>query len=49
LYGLRISVLGILNQKNHQKCDDGCTRIYHQLPRIAEVENGASHDPNGDD
>jgi hypothetical protein len=41
--------LGILNQKNHQKCDDSCASVNHQLPSVAVMKNWASDNPNQDD
>jgi hypothetical protein len=38
LDGVAIAVLGVLNQKNHQECDDRRACVDNQLPRIAELE-----------
>jgi hypothetical protein len=41
----RISVLRCLNEKHHQKGDDGGAGVDHQLPGIAVIENRASYRP----
>jgi hypothetical protein len=49
LDGVAIAILGILNQKYHQECDDCRTCVYDQLPRIAELEYRACAPPDHDD
>jgi len=44
-----IAVLGILNQKYHQKCDDRRTCVDDQLPGIAKLEYRACDPPDDDD
>jgi hypothetical protein len=45
---MAITVLGILNQKYHQECDDRRTRVDDQLPPIAELEYRACDAPDYD-
>jgi hypothetical protein len=40
-----ILVLGALNEKHHQKGDDGGAGVDHQLPRIRIVEDRPADDP----
>jgi len=35
LQSFRVPVLGVLNKKNHEERNDGCTGVDHQLPGIA--------------
>jgi hypothetical protein len=49
LDGVAIAILGILNQKYHQECDDRRTCVDGQLPRIAELEYRACDPPDHDD
>ena len=35
---LRVAVLSRLDQKDHEKCDDGRARVDDELPRVAEPE-----------
>jgi hypothetical protein len=49
LDGAAIAILGILNQKYHQECDDRRTCVDDQLPRIAELEYRACDAPDYDD
>src|ERR1700685_4361910 len=44
-----VTVLRILDQEDHQKCDDRCTGINNQLPRIRVVEDGSGDSPSHDD
>ena len=44
-----ISVLGVLNEKDHQEGNDRSASIYDQLPRVAEVKEGTRDDPNDDE
>ena len=48
LYRFRISVLGALDQKNHQKSNNRGRRIDYQLPRIAVMENRPRNQPGQD-
>ena len=41
-----IAVLGILNQKYHQECDDRRACVDDQLPSIAELEYRAGDGPD---
>src|SRR5215471_3520890 len=45
---LSVSILGVLNEKDHQEGDDRSARIYDQLPRVAEVKHRTCDDPNDD-
>ena len=38
MHCLRVAILRVLNEKNHEERDDGCSRIYDELPGIAEIE-----------
>ncbi len=49
LDSVAIAILGILNQKYHQECDDRRARVYDQLPRVAELEYRACDAPDYDD
>lgn len=44
-----VSILGVLNQKNHQERDDRGTRVDGQLPGVAEAEYRPRNYPSGDD
>jgi hypothetical protein len=44
-----VTILGVLNQKNHQEGDDGRSGIDNKLPGIAEVKDWSGYDPNDDD
>src|SRR3954452_5812118 len=46
MHGLTIAVLSVLNDEDHEKCDDSSGGIDDQLPGIAKVENRAEHGPN---
>ena len=48
LDSMAIAVLGILNQKNHQECDDRRAGVDDQLPRVAELEYRARDTPDYD-
>src|SRR5205814_7793271 len=43
-----IPVLCVLDQKNHEECDDGSPRINDQLPGIRVVKVGAGNQPEQD-
>ena len=45
---LGIAVLGVLDQKNHQKRDDGGACVDDQLPGVAEAKQRPGEDPDGD-
>jgi hypothetical protein len=45
LNGFRITVLRVLNQEDHQKRNDRCPGIDHQLPRITEAEERSGNRP----
>ena len=49
LHGHAVAVLGVLDQENHQKRDDGRPRVDHELPGVAELEDGAGDGPEQDD
>ena len=49
LDGVAITVLGILNQKYHQECDDRRACVDDQLPGIAKLEYRACDPPDYDD
>lgn len=42
-----IPVLGVLNQKNHQECDDGGRGVHDKLPGIVVVKPGPRCSPHG--
>jgi hypothetical protein len=44
----RVAVLRRLYQKHHEKRDDGCARIDHQLPGVAVMENWSCYGPQKD-
>ena len=46
---LRVAVLSVLNQKNHQEGDNGGAGIDDQLPRVRIVESRSRHRPDDDD
>src|SRR5580765_1819935 len=46
MYRQRILVLSSLNQKYHQKGDNGGARVYHELPRVGKVEHRAGDCPD---
>src|SRR5947208_12061377 len=41
-----VTILGVLNQKNHQKRNDGRSSIDDQLPRVGEMKDRAGEEPN---
>jgi hypothetical protein len=43
---LGVAVLGVLNQKHHQECDDGRARVDNQLPGIRKLEGWSGYGPN---
>jgi len=49
LDGLCVAVLGILDEEDHQKRDDGRPRIDDQLPGVREMENRPGDSPDDDD
>ena len=46
--GSTIPVLCILDEKYHEKGNDGCTCIDYELPRIGEIEEWAGYCPGED-
>src|SRR4029078_4473182 len=46
LQGNRVLVLCLLNDKYHQKSNDGGTCINNELPGIRIMENGTGYSPN---
>src|SRR4030067_2007561 len=44
-----VSILGVLNQKDHQERDDRSASVDGQLPRIAEAEQRTCDAPGNDD
>ena len=46
---MAITILGVLNQKYHQKCDDRRAGVDDQLPGVAELEYRACDPPDDDD
>src|SRR5437763_11980846 len=49
LNGRVLTVLRVLNQKDHQKSDDGCAGIDDELPSVRKMEDGTSRGPDADD
>ena len=49
LYRRAIAVLLVLNEENHQECNDGRAGIDHQLPCIRKMEYRAGRRPNQND
>ena len=45
MHRLGVTVLGILNQEDHQECDDGRSRIDDELPSIAKAEEWTGDQP----
>src|SRR5204863_969935 len=46
LHRFTVAILGILDEEDHQKCNNGGRRVNHELPGIAEVKNGSKRSPN---
>ena len=46
LNGCTVPVLGVLNEKDHQKRYDGSAGVDDQLPRIGKMKQGARHGPS---
>ncbi len=44
----RVSILGVLNQKDHQERDDGSAGINYKLPSVAELKDWARDNPGND-
>ena len=38
MHCLSVPVLRVLNEKNHEEGNDGCSGVYDELPGIAEAE-----------
>src|SRR2546423_3004115 len=49
VYGLRVAVLRVLDEEDHQERDYRRARVYDELPRIRVAERGAGHGPDDDD
>src|SRR5271170_7673970 len=47
--GPGIAVLGVLDEKYHEKCDNRCASIDNQLPGIGVMEDGPGKTPGDDD
>jgi hypothetical protein len=48
MHRLGVAVLGVLDEEDHQKGDDGRAGIDHELPSVAEVEKRAGNDLDDD-
>lgn len=48
MLGLGVTILGVLNQKHHQECDDGGGRVDDELPRVGKVKGWPRHNPKED-
>src|ERR1700732_4522486 len=46
MHGDSVAVLGILEQEDHEERHDGGTRVDHELPAIAEMEDRAGGGPD---
>ena len=46
--GFCIAVLRVLNEKHHQKCDDGRAGINDELPGIGKMKHRAGYSPDND-
>ena len=44
-----VFILGALDQKDHQKGDDCCARVNHELPRIRKFEDRSGECPDEND
>lgn len=49
LHGLIIAILGILNEEDHQKRDDGRGRVDRKLPRVAVAKDRPRNAPERDE
>lgn len=49
LYGLSVSVLRVLDEKDHEKRHYGCPGIDHELSSVTETKERASDEPCQDD
>jgi len=45
LKGEVIPILGVLNQEDHEECNDSGSGVDYELPSIGEAEYRACHDP----
>lgn len=43
-----VAVLRVLNEKHHEKCDDGGTRVDDQLPGVGVMKRGPEEGPRDD-
>jgi len=48
MHCLGVTVLGVLNQKHHEECDDSRGRVNDKLPRVGKVKGWTRQDPNED-
>lgn len=46
--GVRVAILGVLNDKDHQERNDRGSGVDHQLPRVGVVKHGTSCCPDND-
>jgi len=44
-----VAVLGILDEKNHQECDDRRSSVDHELPSVAVAKGWTGDGPNKDE
>jgi hypothetical protein len=49
MYCFGVAVLGVLDEKDHQKRNNGCARINDELPCVREMKRWSSECPNDDD
>ena len=49
LKGLSVTVLGALNEENHQKSHNCRARVNHKLPRIAVTKPGSRSRPDNNE
>ena len=47
--GLRVAILGVLNQEDHQEGDDGGAGVDDELPGVRKTESRTRHRPDDDD
>jgi hypothetical protein len=46
---LGVAILSVLDEENHQECDDGCAGVDNKLPCVREMKGGARDRPYHDD
>ena len=44
--GFGVTVLSVLNEKDHQERNDRRARIHDELPRVREVKEWTTHSPD---